>query len=169
MGRRIERVRTINLLVRQLVVSGDPEADGGLDLLLELADSKMTYRGRYHSQPQMTRVLDLVLADDTNPRSVLFQAVSIDWHLKELPQFAVDGMLASDQRLARQLISDLELADMQAVAESVSRSGTRARLERLSRRIESAILELSNLITHRFFSHSRPTRVSGSPRAGIDA
>lgn len=168
MGRRIERVRTMNLLVQQLVVPGDPEKDGGLDLLLELADSKMTYRGRYHAMPQITRVLDLVLADDTNPRSVVFQAVTIDRHLSELPHVDLDGLMTADQRVARQLISELELADMQQLGESRSKAGTRARLERLTRRIESDMNRLSEQISQHFFSHTKATRVSGSPRSVID-
>jgi uncharacterized circularly permuted ATP-grasp superfamily protein/uncharacterized alpha-E superfamily protein len=166
MGRRIERVRTMNLLLQQLVVPGDPEKDGGLDLLLELADSKMTYRGRYHALPQTTRVLDLVLADDSNPRSVLFQAVTIDAHLGQLPHTDPEGVMTGDQRVARQLVSEIELADMHALGESLSRSGHRARLERLTRRIESDMIELSDLITQHFFSHSQATRVSGSPSSG---
>jgi uncharacterized circularly permuted ATP-grasp superfamily protein/uncharacterized alpha-E superfamily protein len=169
MGRRIERVRTMTLLVQQLVVPGNPEQDGGLDLLLELADSKMTYRGRYHSRPQITRVLDLVLADDTNPRSVLFQARTIDQHLADLPHVDLEGMMTPEQRLVRQLIGNLELTEMEDVAESISVRGTRAKLDRLLKRVESAIGEMSDLITHRYFSHSRATRVSGSPRSGIDA
>jgi uncharacterized circularly permuted ATP-grasp superfamily protein/uncharacterized alpha-E superfamily protein len=169
MGRRIERVRTMNLLVQQLVVPGDPEKDGGLDLLLELADSKMTYRGRYHASPQITRVLDLVLADESNPRSVLFQAMTIDEHLGHLPHTDPDGVMTGDQRVARQLVSEIELADMVALGESVSRSGIRARLERLTRRIESDMIELSDLITQHFFSHSTATRVSGSPSPGSDS
>ena len=169
MGRRLERIRTNILLVQQLVVPGDPEQDGGLDLLLELADSKMTYRGRYHARPQIARVLDLVMADETNPRSVLFQAMTIAGHLGELPHIDLDGLMTADQRLARQLVSELELADMPGIAESVSRSGSRARLERLTRRIDGSVVELSDLITQHFFSHSQATRVSGSPRTGIDA
>jgi uncharacterized alpha-E superfamily protein len=169
MGRRIERVRTMNLLVQQLVVPGDPEKDGGLDLLLELADSKMTYRGRYHAPPQTTRVLDLVLADETNPRSILFQGVTIDRHLQELPHIDQDGLLTPDHKVARQLISELELSDMQLLGDSVSKAGVRARLDRLIRRIERDMNQLSDLITQHFFSHSKATRVSGSPRSGIDA
>jgi uncharacterized alpha-E superfamily protein len=169
MGRRIERVRTMNLLVQQLVVPGDPEKDGGLDLLLELADSKMTYRGRYHAPPQTTRVLDLVLADETNPRSILFQGITIDRHLQELPHIDQDGLLTPDHRVARQLISELELSDMQLLGDSVSKAGVRARLDRLIRRIERDMNQLSDLITQHFFSHSKATRVSGSPRSGIDA
>jgi uncharacterized circularly permuted ATP-grasp superfamily protein/uncharacterized alpha-E superfamily protein len=169
MGRRIERMRTMTLLVQQLLVPGDPEKDGGLDLLLELADSKMTYRGRYHARPQITRVLDLVCSDETNPRSLLFQARMIDAHINELPHTDIDGLMTPDLRLARQLISDMELTDIQSVAESVSRNGSRVRLERMMRRIERSIIELSDLITQHFFSHSRATRISGTPSTGIEA
>jgi uncharacterized circularly permuted ATP-grasp superfamily protein/uncharacterized alpha-E superfamily protein len=169
MGRRIERVRTMSLLVQQLVVPGDPEEDGGLELLLELADSKMTYRGRYHASAQITRVLDLLLADETNPRSVLFQAVTIDQHLNELPHTDPEGLTTQDRRLARQLISELELADMQVLAERLNRAGNRVRLDRLTRRIDKNVVGLSDLITQHFFSHSQATRVTGSPRSGIDA
>jgi uncharacterized alpha-E superfamily protein len=167
MGRRIERVRTMNLLLQQLVVPGDPEKDGGLDLLLELADSKMTYRGRYHAPPQTTRVLDLIFTDESNPRSILFQVMTINEHLGQLPHIDPDGLMTEDQRAVRRLIGEIELADMQALGESVSRSGVRARLERLSRRIEGELIELSDLITQHFFSHSKATRVSGSPRSGV--
>ena len=169
MGRRIERVRTMIGLLQQLVVPGDPEKDGGLDLLLELADSKMTYRGRYHASPQTTRVLDLVLADDSNPRSVLFQAVTIDEHLGQLPHTDPDGVMTGDLRVARQLVTEIELAARHAIGETLSRSGHRARLERLTRRIESDMMELSDLITQHFFSHSKATRVSGSPSPGSDS
>jgi uncharacterized alpha-E superfamily protein len=168
MGRRIERIRTMILLVQKLLVDGHPEEDGGLDLLLELADSTMTYRTRYHAPPQMTRVLDLLLADETNPRSVGFQANTIGRHLSELPHVDPDGMTTLDRRTARKLASELELADMEQLATSISRSGSRARLDRLMRRIEKEVIELSDLISHRYFSHSTATRVTGSPVLRID-
>jgi uncharacterized alpha-E superfamily protein len=164
MGRRIERVRTMVLLVQQLAVQGDAEADGGLDLLLELADSAMTYRSRYHASAQSTRVLDLLLADESNPRSIAYQALTINRHLNDLPHTDADGLITPDQRVARQLVSELQLADMHLLSESVNRSQSRARLERFTRRLEKGIDELSSLISHHFSSHSIPTRVSGSPR-----
>jgi len=169
MGRRIERIRTMILLVDQLVAEGDPEGDGALDLMLELADSTMTYRGRYHAEAQTTRVLDLLLADETNPRSIVFQSISIDAHLSELPHADRDAPTTPDQRAARQIVSEMQLADMRTLSENVNRSGRRARLERLARRVEKGIVELSDLISQRFFSHSIATRVTGSPRPGIDA
>ncbi len=66
------------------------------------------------------------------------------------------------------LVGELELADMPALADSVNRHGKRARLDRLTRRIGNDIVELSNAISHNFFSHSTATRVSGSPGTPIE-
>ena len=44
--------------------------DGGLDLLLELADSQISYRQRYVMIAALAPVIDLVLLDPNNPRSV---------------------------------------------------------------------------------------------------
>ena len=49
-----------------------------LEALLEVADSVMTYRSRYCSRFQLAPVLDLLLTDETNPRSVAFQLVECD-------------------------------------------------------------------------------------------
>ena len=43
--------------------------------LLEIADSSMTYRNRYATNLQVGPLLDLLLTDETNPRSIAFQLV----------------------------------------------------------------------------------------------
>lgn len=167
MGRRIERVRAISALVRELAVPGRAEEDGALELLLELADSSMTYRGRYHSAPSLAGVIDLLLADESNPRSVVFQVNSLDAHLNALPRPDEGGLLSSEQRITTKLGSDLRLADVHKLSETVSRSGSRVRLARLARQVEQGINELSDRISQYFFSHSTPERISG--RRGREA
>ena len=48
-----------------------------LEALLEIADSSMTYRRRYMSSLQTAPVLDLLLADEANPRSLAFQLAAL--------------------------------------------------------------------------------------------
>ena len=164
MGRRIERVRAIVQLTRQLTVRGDPEKDGSLELLLELADSTMTYLGRYHSTPQLARVLDLVLADELNPRSIIFQVLSIEDHLHVLKRSPHGGLLSPEQRITTQLSSELRLGDVFEMGDTKSRFGTRIQLDRLLRRLAERVDELSDLVSHFFFSHSIPRRVSANER-----
>ena len=164
LGRRIERVRTLSQLTQQLTARGDPRTDGTLDLLLELADSTMTYLGRYQAQAQLARVLDLLLVDETNPRSVAFQMATIETHLSQFAHSKRDGLLGPDMRIATELLSRLRLADVVELSENVSRFGTRIALDRLSRDTEQGVDLLSDHVTRQYFSHASPRRVVSDER-----
>jgi uncharacterized alpha-E superfamily protein len=165
MGRRVERVRAMIQSIQQLAVRGEPQDDGALELLLELADSTMTYRGRYQAAPQLAAVLDLLLCDETNPRSAVFQIVRLDDHIAHLPNPEEDGILAADQRLVTRLASELKLADPVDLGAAVGRFDARVELDRLVRRIDRDVHQLSDLLAERFFSHSSPKRVAGARRS----
>jgi uncharacterized alpha-E superfamily protein len=142
----------------------ETQAGGEVELLLELADSTMTYRARYQSSPQLSAVLDLLLCDETNPRSAVYQMATLDEHIARLPSGVEDGILTADQRLVTRLKNELKLADPVELAGGVVRFDTRIELDRLLRRIERDVHELSDHIAERFFSHSSPTRVGGAVR-----
>ena len=164
MGRRLERTRGMIQLLQQLAVRPEAPNDGQLDLLLELADSTITYRGRYHAAPQLPAVLDLLLCDETNPRSAVYQILTLADHIEHLPSPEDDGIMTLDQRVATRLSSELRLADPAELGASVGRFETRIELDRLARRIDREVHELSDHIAERFFSHSSAKRVGGTRR-----
>ncbi len=164
MGRRLERLRAMIQLIQQLAVRGDPQNDGALELLLELADSTMTYRARYQAAPQLPAVLDLLLCDESNPRSAVFQIVTLSEHMTHLPNADNDGLMTPDQRIITRLSSELRLADAAELGATVSRFDTRVELDRLARRIDRGVHQLSDHIAEHFFSHSSPRRVAGARR-----
>ena len=70
MGRRLERaIHTCALLRSTLVVPGSNES-AVIEAVLEIADSLMTYRSRYLTTLQAAPLLDLLVTDESNPRSV---------------------------------------------------------------------------------------------------
>jgi uncharacterized alpha-E superfamily protein len=164
MGRRLERLRAMIQLIQQLAVRGEPADDGGLELLLELADSTMTYRGRYQAAPQLPAVLDLLLCDETNPRSAVFQILTLSDHMASLPDRGDDGIMSADRKIVMRLGSELRLADPTELGSMVSRFDARIELDRLARRIDRDVQELSAHIAERFFSHSSPKRTAGARR-----
>jgi uncharacterized circularly permuted ATP-grasp superfamily protein/uncharacterized alpha-E superfamily protein len=166
MGRRLERTHAMMQMIRQLAAPGAGQTGGELDLLLELADSTMTYRARYQAAAQLAPVLDLLLCDETNPRSALYQIVALDEHIAHLPSAEEDGLLTPDRRLVTNLLNELKIADALKLGEGVVRFDSRTDLDRLLRRVERDVLELSDHIAQRFFSHSSPTRVGGAGRRG---
>ncbi|WP_447968497.1 circularly permuted type 2 ATP-grasp protein [Nitrospira sp. M1] len=159
MGRRLERVRHLSKLVRHLTTRRSPATTGALNLLLELADSYITYRTRYKSEANLAAVLDLLLADETNPRSVIFQLVTFETHMEMLPYDRSQAKLAPALQITTRLCTELRLADMVRLSAMNERSGVRSHLERLIRQLEQGVQKVSDEVMHMYFSHSMPKRV----------
>jgi uncharacterized alpha-E superfamily protein len=157
MGRRIERALYMVGLLHTTLVSADSEEFGTLELLLELADSFMTYRSRYLAMPRLAPVLDLLLADETNPRSVAFQISALDHHVESLPRDADPTVLSLEQRILTAARTELRLLDIIQLCDSESDSDRRRiELDGLLQRLAEALPELSDLIARSYFSHAEP-------------
>lgn len=157
MGRRLERaIHTLSLLRHTLVEVGEHEG-AVLDTVLEVADSSMTYRSRYLTTLQFAPVLDLLLTDDTNPRSVLYQLVALTQHVQHLPQDAAQPVLSQAQRLTLMALTSLQLAEIDALC-IVSSDGKRHRLATFLAQLLDYLPALGETITHQYFSHAAPAR-----------
>jgi uncharacterized circularly permuted ATP-grasp superfamily protein/uncharacterized alpha-E superfamily protein len=117
LGRRIERALLTCRLMRALAKPGT--VDGELDVLLELADSQITYRQRYIMIAAPTPVIDLIMLDPNNPRSVVFQLDRIETHLRALPRRSNSGRLSPVQQIAASIATHLRTADAAAVKEAL--------------------------------------------------
>jgi uncharacterized circularly permuted ATP-grasp superfamily protein/uncharacterized alpha-E superfamily protein len=84
LGRRIERAMAVARAVSECLDLPPARSEIGLRLILELCDSAITYRGRYMTVVQPGPVLDLVLADEGNPRGLAFQLGAMRHLLDEL-------------------------------------------------------------------------------------
>jgi uncharacterized circularly permuted ATP-grasp superfamily protein/uncharacterized alpha-E superfamily protein len=158
MGRRVERTTHMSKLIRELVYDGDPAAEGRLDLLLELGDSSMTYRTRYLSTVQLPAVVDLLLTDDSNPRSLAFQVATLAEHQRHFPRDEESATLPREAFLVQSMDSRLRLANVQALCDSRNKRGQRADLARFLEMISSQTLEMSDALARKYFSHVLPTR-----------
>jgi uncharacterized circularly permuted ATP-grasp superfamily protein/uncharacterized alpha-E superfamily protein len=73
-GRRLERLQWMCTTLKH-TIAGPPEMD--LTWLLRLSDSIITYRARYVARPEWLPVLDLLIRDEANPRSIAFQLLGL--------------------------------------------------------------------------------------------
>jgi len=154
MGRRVERGIHMVESIQQLLVTMGKVRDGRLVLLLDLADSFMTYRARYMTNPMVAPVLDLLLLDETNPRSVAFQIAQIDRHLMQLDGPAANmPELSPERHMMYGLLSQLRLAKVEDLSQ-VDARGTRVNLAKLLQGFEQALLDFSPLIARSYFSHA---------------
>jgi hypothetical protein len=70
LGRSLERAAMMTDLLAAVADPKSPE--GGLDLAIEVGDSIMIHRQRYHVTTSRENVVDLLALDPSNPRSVRF-------------------------------------------------------------------------------------------------
>lgn len=103
MGRRLERITHTSTIINTMLSKEHGNSDL-LEALLNLFDSTMTYRSRYRSQIDSRLVLQLLLLDENNPRSLAFQFSAIDDAIAHLPG---RRLLAQADPLAKLSISGL--------------------------------------------------------------
>jgi uncharacterized circularly permuted ATP-grasp superfamily protein/uncharacterized alpha-E superfamily protein len=156
-GRRLERgINVVTLL--QAALSLKNQGQAVLDPVLEITDSVMTYRRRYFAEPQWLGVLDLLLADESNPRSLAFQADALADHASHLPrEIAPNGPEGPTVQIAS-LRDLLQKNDWQALAECSAEELEQKAIALLDR-CGSCLRAMSDSITHLYFSHAE-TRVS---------
>ncbi len=157
MGRRIERSLHMLGLLRSTLVSAAGTEGPLLEALLEIADSSMTYRRRYMSSLQTAPVLDLLLADEANPRSVAFQLAALSEALDSLPRDDPGSRRSVEQRLILSSLTEIRVADIDRLA-FVGTGGQRPELERLLAAMEADLPLLSDALTRSFLSHLQPSR-----------
>ena len=141
LGRRIERAVATCRFVRQFAFGN---LDGALDLLLELADSQITYRLRYVMVAAAAPVIDLVVLDPNNPRSVAYQLARIEAHLAALPQRSGGGRLSPPEQIATALVAQIRTADAATLDETTLFAA------------EEALMKLGDAIASSYFTtHER--------------
>lgn len=150
-GRRLERGIATCRFARHFAETTAPT--DALDALLDLTDSQITYRSRYLLGASLQPVLDLVMLDPYNPRSVAFQIDRLDTEIRDLPSLTEDGMLEAPRRLILKLAAECRTAEA-------------ARLDRTSILLfEQLLMGVSSAIADRYFLQN--TGPEGSRLTGI--
>jgi uncharacterized circularly permuted ATP-grasp superfamily protein/uncharacterized alpha-E superfamily protein len=160
LGRRIERaLKMLDLLRFGLAPSAEDSESERLEALLEVADSLITYRSRYLSSMQADLVVDLLLQDEANPRSVAYQLVQLQAELEHLPAPGVDARISPDRRILETVVADVRTVELDALMRE-DRQGRRTRLQVLLNSVRRRLQELSDVLIRAYLTHTLPTRQS---------
>jgi uncharacterized circularly permuted ATP-grasp superfamily protein/uncharacterized alpha-E superfamily protein len=165
MGKRLERaVHTVGL-VRRTLVPRRPAEELLLEAVLEVADVLRTYRWRYPAGLQAAPFLDLLLADEDNPRSVVYQLERMDDHLYRLPDHSDNTPRNKEETLLLRCRATIKLADVQALAGLDTGKG-RSALKNFLRDLSRDLPQLSDALIQKYLSHLTPK--SQGPTFGPD-
>ncbi len=174
-GRRMERAQSIAAWVaRALDQPGATAQPGriepGLRVALELCDSVITYRSRYLGVVQPAPVLDLVLADEGNPRGLAFQLAAARDMLAELQ--AADGSGAAGLADVAARLGEEVQEMVRSVADAPGQAEAALALPRRLAALEGEVAALSDRVSGRYFAllpvaHSLGLESRDVARAGV--
>ena len=165
LGRRLERALQVTALLSAAVTTRhSPAVDSVLaESVLAAAESGVTYRRRYRGRIQIGTLLDLLLVDPGNPRSVAYQIAQGIADVAVLPN-------ASSTARPRRLLEDIASLLRRcrpADLEGADASGRRAELADLLDQVHQGLRAVADAVARQYFWRPRPMRPLGSmPRHG---
>jgi uncharacterized circularly permuted ATP-grasp superfamily protein/uncharacterized alpha-E superfamily protein len=145
-GRLLERLIGLCTRLEQFAGSGSLATPGGVELLLDLFDSAITFRSRYQRHDDLLALTELLVIDDANPRALAGVLRRLRTELRKLP-----GDAAWHAQLLARLPAQgagVTLAELDGADD--------ARLQRLLCERASALrataLSLAEDVGHRYFT-----------------
>lgn len=156
-GRRLERGIQLLSLLRATVSAARGTATDSLVLesVLSAAESIITYRFRYRSHAQLETVLDLLLLDGGNPRSLAYQLDQLTEDLDVLPSPS-DLRLPEEQRLVLEASTALRLADPAALVTALE-DGRQPALDAFLGQLLELLRRTGDAVDRTHFVHLAPT------------
>jgi uncharacterized alpha-E superfamily protein len=160
-GRRLERGIQIVALLRHGLVEPAENEPRRIGNVLEVADSAMTYRSRYQTSLEVPLALDLLLADEANPRSLAFQLDQLESRFRGLPRAPRRDLADLREHLRSEPLD--ALVAMSAPPDATPR---RARLDGLLATCARALPALADVLNHAYLVHAVARRQRASFAAG---
>lgn len=153
-GRQVERLGFLAAALSRSITSGAVHTVAGFDAVLSLFDSQITFHAQYHQGREFAALLDLLVLDRDNPRSLGGVAKTLAGRL---------ARLAGDAPVAETALADAVLQpagwELQALCATDAEGQPALLLERLQQCVENAYA-LSDAVGAQYFSHAREAKTS---------
>ncbi|MGR9053688.1 MAG: circularly permuted type 2 ATP-grasp protein [Gammaproteobacteria bacterium] len=157
-GRRLERALLLMAFLRSTVVLRHDEyiQNQILESVLNATDSLSIYQRRYRSYIQLPMVLELLLLDESHPRSLVYQLQQLYGHITTLPRGKKHkGRLSSVERIVFKAFTDIRLVKPQELSVAHEEDGIYANLEGLLSTNTELLWQASDKIAEAYFNHAQ--------------
>ena len=155
-GRFIESaVNNCTILKGMLCRSFDAESNKELmENTLRCNESLVTYRYRYRSNLELHGVLSLLMLHEDNPRSLIFQLLEIDQHLRTLPNRDEVELFSIERKKLLEAITKIRLCDVDKLSLLNGESQEFDELKTFLDQIIELLHDTSDVVYEKYFSHT---------------
>ena len=147
-GRHLERLGFLASALESGLQTGAVHDEGGFEAMVALFDSTITFHAQYQQRRDMPALLDLLVIDRDNPRSLAWVAQTLRGRIAKIE--AAAGTPGESAATGIPEASDLSLAALCAQ----DAEGRHAALEDYLGRCVRGVLGLSDVLATRYFTHS---------------
>ena len=149
-GRHLERLAFLASALSLGFESGAVHDEGGFEAMLSLFDSGITFQSMYQKRHDIPALLDLLVLDRDNPRSLGWVAQTLRGRLARIDD---------DAAAIGCLVPDPQAWTLQALCERDT-AGDHPALQALLQDCIAAAFQLSDDLSSRYFTHSDDARLS---------
>ena len=154
-GRHVERLNFLATALDQSLETGAVDTDGGFEALLGLFDSTITFHAQYQQSRDVAALIDLLVLDRDNPRSLAWVAHTLRGRLAKLAQSPAHEL--SEMSLQ---VPSPDRWDLATLCESPADGPVMGPLRALLKSLCQAAYTVSEDISTTYFTHSGETKQS---------
>ncbi|GJM28782.1 MAG: hypothetical protein DHS20C17_14170 [Cyclobacteriaceae bacterium] len=123
---------------------------------LRCNESLVTYRYHYRSNLELSGVLNLLLSNESNPRSLIYQIRKIDDHFKDMAaqEFGQTHELPPIRKKLLEAYTKARLSDIEELCILNEKNQSYTNLELFLDQIVELIQETSTIVSEDFFNHT---------------
>eukprot|EP01037_Dinobryon_pediforme_P002947 gene2947-2988_t len=147
-GRHLERLGFLASALESGLQTGAVHDEGGFEAMVALFDSTITFHAQYQQRRDMPALLDLLVIDRDNPRSLAWVAQTLRGRIAKIE--AAAGTPGESAATGIPEASDLSLVALCAQ----DAEGRHAALEDYLGRCVRGVMGLSDVLATRYFTHS---------------
>ncbi len=157
MGRKIEQsLLLINLLKSTLIAVHDEQVEYELqEAVLASNDCLVNYRYKYRAHLQLPLIVELMLFDANNPRSLIYQIQRLKNYLLQLPLLGSTTEYTAHQSLINQIDALLKQANISELCILDAQLGCYQALDTFLQEIINLLCAIPNAISTLYFVHSQ--------------
>lgn len=156
-GRKIEQSLSLIGMMQAVLLKKKEDAIEYIlqEVILSSNECVMNYRFKYRVTLKLSLILELMLLDSDNPRSLIYQVERLKNYLSNLPKKQPGNILALHEKLSLEAFTKIRLADKDHLALLDEETQAYQNLKHFLAAVKQLLLELYNAVSTTYFKHAQ--------------
>jgi uncharacterized alpha-E superfamily protein len=156
-GRKIEQSLSLISMMRSALLKKQEEAIEYIlqEVILNSNECMMNYRFKYRAPLKLSLLLELMLLDPNNPRSLIYQVEKLKNYLSNLPGIHSGHSLAQHEKLSLEAFTKIKLTDKDYLPVLNDQTQRYQHLESFLTEMNNLLHEVYNAVSTTYFKHAQ--------------